>query len=244
MLFAAHFHRRFLQLMVLMSIFSAVQCEQNKHLKQLCTMKSLKDGLAKTFPRMRTVNKTIAECLKDYSSASGRFYQQHVNALRAALYHELSKQKLPIAFKTQANALLELLPASPVIGDGTCSICFEQPSPDQAVILVCQHQFCYECLFLWYTTDELDDKGTDCPMCKHKIGSYIQEVFKNDSRYDTRMKKAAEVAAKELDAEIGDFDEEEEDESDVEEEEDEDDPNAVPDNMSVAAIEELFATRA
>lgn len=47
-----------------------------------------------------------------------------------------------------------------------CSICL-QPVVDRALIPICSHEFCFECLTVWA------EQSRRCPLCSQGIGEYV-----------------------------------------------------------------------
>lgn len=80
-----------------------------------------------------------------------------------------------------------------IFDDTTCTICLNQPK--NSVILSCNHIFCYDCLFEWYTRHNLkkDDTNIRCPLCKKEFNNPVLSLFISDEHY---MEKSS-IAMKE-----------------------------------------------
>lgn len=65
-----------------------------------------------------------------------------------------------------------------------CSICLDKLNNKTIVKTSCNHQYHYDCLHIWITTNKKINKDTLCPLCNFKFLKFEIVKHKNSNTND------------------------------------------------------------
>jgi len=168
----------------------------------------------------------MCSLIRHYATPSGIIKKHHAYGLMLTLQHMKNMQKITLRSNDIVQVVLDHLQrmySFPQLADDAfCSVCRERPE-GAFVTLTCNHVFCYDCLFQWFTNHEEGFHPTDshrrCPICRKRVGKFIQMAMEHDTRYVGVIHRKQLAIKKEEEREDG------------EEEEDLDDDDLIPDPL-------------
>ncbi len=151
----------------------------------------------------------LAHIIKLFTSKTrGIITQTELSAIKAFLEREgkSGKNRFNLFYEDLSIYLDQKYPLDfSKITDLTCVICQSEINPySKPLILSCNHIFCYNCLFEWYTRHNLkkEDAHELCPTCRAKLDSSIITLFISDDKYkeksDAVMEEYEEEALQEI----------------------------------------------
>lgn len=160
------------------------------------TTAALFEELKTAIPADRTYYKKLIKLLR-LNSDQGIITTSHLSTFKCMLSRETGdmviKNKLEEKYFAYVLDYISDLyqVAAPELATTQCSICRENVESN-SIILTCNHAFCYECLFNWFTQHDIrktESVNTQCPICRQTFAPHIQQLFKTDNRFKAQSTK-------------------------------------------------------
>lgn len=185
-----HSYRSYLCLFLLASIcISSMDAMSRRQRTVHYVIAKLKE-ISAPLMKSRVAADRMCSLICRYATPAGVIKKYHAYGLMLTLQHMKNMQKETLRSNDLVQAVLDLLQgiySFPTLADDAiCSICRQKPE-GSFVTLTCNHVFCYECLFEWFTNHEEGSNPNDshrrCPNCRKRINKFIQMAMEHDTRY-------------------------------------------------------------